>query len=457
MSGRVLVVDDTASNRIILKAKLAAQYYDVLLAEDGGEALARAAEMEPDIILLDVMMPGLDGFEVCRRLKASEALAHIPVVMVTALNSPEERLKGLEAGADDFLSKPFCDLALLARVRNLVRMKMMFDELRLREATTRELGLHALLAAEDPFSLAAGHALFVAGSAAHWAAEAAPALGIRTRFAHAPAAALAGLAGDIPDAVVLGPDLGGGEEGLRLVSALRARPETRHAAIICAVPGTDPAPAARLLDLGANDYILEPFERAELFARLGSQLRRKLLSDRLRSNLRDGLRLAMVDPLTGLFNRRYATRHLEAFAARARQSGRPFAALILDLDRFKAVNDRHGHDAGDEVLQEFARRLKDSVRSVDLVARLGGEEFLVAMPDVSAAVAAQVAERIRAAVETPDFRVRRGSARLRVTVSIGVALSHPGGEDALDPIRRADEALYASKNGGRNRVTMCAA
>ena len=145
MSGRVLVVDDVATNRLLLRAKLSSAYYDVVVAENGTQALEMARGEQPDMVMLDVMMPDMDGFQVCKTLKAAEETAHIPVIMVTALDTPEERIRGLEAGADDFLSKPFNDLALFARVRNLMRMKMMFDELRLRDMTSRELGLADLV------------------------------------------------------------------------------------------------------------------------------------------------------------------------------------------------------------------------------------------------------------------------------------------------------------------------
>ncbi|HEU0220878.1 MAG TPA: PleD family two-component system response regulator [Paracoccaceae bacterium] len=460
MSGRVLVVDDTATNRVLLRAKLAGAYYTVLTAESGAEALAMAESAEPDLILLDVMMPDMDGFEVCRRLKASERLHHVPVVMVTALNAPEEKLRGLEAGADDFLTKPVSDVALFARARNLLRMKMMFDELRFRDSTTRDLGLEVLFAEGEGFGEAGGHVLFVADSEVRsvgWAAEMAQKLSVRASACASGRSALDLVTEDAPDGVVISQRIGAEEDGRRLVSALRSQPETRQAAIIFAVEGDDVEVAAQALDLGASDYVLAPIDSAELAARLRSQLRRKFLSDRLRLNLRNGLMLATVDPLTGLFNRRYAERHLETFVARSRLSGKPFASLMLDLDRFKEVNDCYGHAAGDEVLKEFARRLQDNVRSMDLVARLGGEEFFVAMPDVDEAIAMQVAERIRAAVARPAFRLLGGTVPLRVTVSIGVSLSRPGESDAAATLRRADAALYASKARGRNQVTSSAA
>ncbi|MEX2250373.1 MAG: response regulator, partial [Parvibaculum sp.] len=149
MTARVLIVDDVPANLKLLDAKLTAEYFDVFKASSGPEALTAAKEQQPDIILLDVMMPGMDGFEVCRRLKAAPETVHIPVVMVTALDQPADRVQGLEAGADDFLTKPLNDLALFARVKSLVRLKMVTDELRMREATGQRIG--ALTAGGDNF------------------------------------------------------------------------------------------------------------------------------------------------------------------------------------------------------------------------------------------------------------------------------------------------------------------
>src|SRR3954466_259526 len=141
MTARVLVVDDVPANVKLLEEGLSAEYSDVVTASGGEEALASRERAECDLVLLDVMMPDMDGFEVCRRLKSNPQTHHIPVVMVTALDQPSDRVRGLEAGADDFLTKPVSDVALLARVRSLVRLKMAADELRMRAVTSREIGI----------------------------------------------------------------------------------------------------------------------------------------------------------------------------------------------------------------------------------------------------------------------------------------------------------------------------
>jgi two-component system cell cycle response regulator len=292
MSGRVLVVDDVATNRLLLRAKLSAAYYDVVVAENGTQALEMARSEQPDMIMLDVMMPDMDGFSVCEILKANEETAHIPVIMVTALDTPEERVRGLEAGADDFLSKPFNDLALFARVRNLMRMKMMFDELRLRDMTSRELGLTDFIAEQDTEQEQGGPILLAPPcfeQGADWAAQLRGRLSLPTIVTYSEREALNLARLELPDVFVVHQSLMEGGDGLRLLSALRSRPETRQSALILVVDSGDVETAAKGFELGASDYIESPFDVNELVARIRSQLRRKRYSDQLRTNVRNGL------------------------------------------------------------------------------------------------------------------------------------------------------------------------
>ena len=454
MSGRILVVDDIATNRMLLRARLSAAYYDVIQAESGPEALQKAVEFQPDIVLLDVMMPGMDGFQTCRELKANPATAHIPVVMVTALCERADRLRGLRSGADDFLTRPINDLALLSRVRNLLRAKFMFDELRLRERTTRDLGLDT-----DPVETTPppGRVMLLPGSRARGEFWRKSLTGQGFGEVTIPDNPAVLSPADMPDVFVIHAAPAPGRDGLRLVSQLRARPESRAAGIVLVVPEGDQVMAARGLDLGAGDHLFEPLDPAELIARIKGQLRRKQMSDRLRNSVSDSLRLAALDPLTGLFNRRYASRHLERIKARARRDGKGFALMMLDIDNFKQVNDRFGHAAGDRVLKEFAQRVQANLRGVDLVSRIGGEEFLVAMPDTSKAEARAASERLRRVIEATPFPCPGSVGGLPVTVSIGVTLGQPDSPAMEELIRQADRALYSAKARGRNTVTLFSA
>jgi two-component system cell cycle response regulator len=204
-------------------------------------------------------------------------------------------------------------------------------------------------------------------------------------------------------------------------------------------------------DLGADHVVVPGVTAPELAYRLRSLVRRKRAADRQRTRMQDSLRLALVDPLTGLYNRRYAAPQLTAIAARAAASDSTFAVMVVDLDRFKRVNDQHGHAAGDLVLVEVARRLSANLRDKDLLARIGGEEFLIVLPDSSMTDARSVAERLCHAVEERPIRLPSG-AGLTVTVSIGVAVS--GGAVSVEAVvEQADLALLQSKESGRNQVT----
>ena len=456
MTARVLVVDDILSNVKLLEAKLTAEYFEVLTAYNGLEALTKVDEHDPDIVLLDVMMPGMDGFEVCRRIKHNPTTAHLPVVMVTALDQPADRVAGLEAGADDFLTKPVDDAALFARVRSLVRLKMMTDELRMREATGQSMGL--LDPAQTLVDAApTGRILIVEDrpESVNWFTAALQPQNEVSAVDTFEEALVRVRGGDF-DLVVVSLSLRG-FDGLRLCSQLRSLPEGRNVPLLVLVSDGDRRKLNQALEMGVNDYLTRPVDKNELVARVRTQLRKKRYADRLRYNVQLSLEMAITDQLTGLHNRRYMGRHLDTLILSAERSGKPLAFLILDIDYFKAVNDTYGHDIGDEVLREFASRIAANVRGIDLACRYGGEEFVVVMPDTDLEFAATVAERLRRSVETTPFAISRAPNKLNVTISIGIAGSEGQGDDAEQLLHRADQALYRAKREGRNRVVAAAA
>jgi two-component system cell cycle response regulator len=456
MTARILVVDDIPANVKLLEAWLSAEYFDVLTAASGPEALAICQEGSCDIVLLDVMMPGMDGFEVCRRIKQNPKTAHIPVVMVTALDQPSDRVAGLDAGADDFLTKPVDDAALFARVRSLVRLKMMTDELRMRETTGQSMGL---LDPTDTLQDAnpSGRILIIEDrpeSVAWFAGALQPTheLSSVDTFEEA----LVRVRGGDYDLIIVSLGMRG-FDGLRLCSQLRSIPEARHVPILVVVSDGDRRKLTQALEMGVNDYLTRPVDRNELVARVRTQLRKKRYADRLRRNVQLSLEMAITDQLTGLHNRRYMSSHLDNLMAQATRSGRPLAFVIMDIDYFKSVNDNHGHDIGDEVLREFAKRIGANIRGIDLACRYGGEEFVVVMPETDASFAYAVAERLRKSIETTPIEISRAPGKLNITISIGIAASEGEGDTAEALLRRADQALYSAKRNGRNRVVADAA
>ena len=456
MTARVLVVDDILANVKLLEARLTAEYFDVLTATSGADALAICVEGQCDIVLLDVMMPGMDGFEVCRRLKADSATAHIPVVMVTALDQPADRVKGLEAGADDFLTKPVDEVALIARVRSLSRLKVTLDELRSRARTAANLGASNNLAnAIADKGLDASVLVVDDRPSSSERTVRALSLHHKVDVETEPQNALFRAAEGDYELMVISLSLRD-FDGLRLCSQLRSLERTRHLPILLIAELEESAKVLRGLDLGVNDYLTRPIDRNELIARSRTQVRRKRYTEALNNNLQASIELALVDSLTGLYNRRYLEMHLAEMLDQAKSRSRPLTLMILDIDYFKAVNDTYGHDAGDEVLRAFAQRVKNVVRGADLACRLGGEEFVVVMPDTGMETAGRIAERVRSAVQDSNFETGQPDRQIPVTVSIGLAqsLAEPD-PDML--FRRADRALYRSKNEGRNRVTADAA
>ena len=372
MSARVLVVDDILPNVKLLEAKLVSEYYDVITAGSGKEALEKVANDSPDIILLDVMMPEMDGFEVCQIVKEDPATAHIPVVMVTALTDAQDRVRGLEAGADDFLSKPINDTALMARVRSLVRLKMATDEWRIRENTANQLGVVGessnlmtepvenakILVVEDrdyeleKFKevLSADNDIVMGVSSG---ADAMNLIGVHDF-----------------DVVVVSLNLEE-EDGLRLSSHLKSNEKCRTIPIMMVAEQDDLSRVAHGLEIGAHDYLLRPIDRNEMLARTRTQVRRKRFQERLRSTYEVSLSMALTDSLTGLYNRRYLEVHLQKLLEKNLETKKTLCVLLADIDHFKSVNDTHGHNVGDEVLKIFAERFKDNIRSFDMVARLG--------------------------------------------------------------------------------------
>jgi two-component system cell cycle response regulator len=449
LSARILVVDDLEANRRLLQAKLTAAYYEVIFAQRGEEAVQLAKRARPDLILLDVMMPGgIDGYEACRRLKAQPETSHIPVVILTTLDDRENKVRGLEAGAEEFLTKPIDDIQLMARVKSLLSLKVVTDELRAREASGKRMGVIG----EDPSAAPTepqrprGNVLIVGDNATEIKA-------VRGALSteHRVSELAADPGGDPPDLLVVAAS-SRAFDGLRIIARMRSSELTRHLPILAIVESDDRARALRALELGAHDIIARPIDEDELVARARTLVRRKRSMDALRAKLDQSLELAITDQLTGLYNRRFMDAQLASLVQRAQCGGDTLAVMAIDIDHFKRCNDTFGHAVGDDVLREFSARVATNVRPSDLACRMGGEEFLVIMPRTSGDIACIAAERLRRVICSAPFRTPRLALPLEVTASIGVATFEPDDTpDAL--VQRADEALYESKRAGRNRVT----
>ena len=457
MVGKILIVDGVATNRIVFKVALGEAFYQPVLAANGESCLHLAREIAPDLILLDLALPDQSGVGLIYQLRADPATRDIPVLALAADDEAALRLLALQAGADDVLQKSVDHQSLLSRVRNLLRGREGFDRL---ASGTPGSGLLGFAEPVQTFAIRATVSI----------------LSDHPEAAQNQRKALAQLMPDklliqsreeafsdnnrsnddtVPDVFLIDASVGGNGNGLRLMSELRSRPTTRHSAVCLLQRKGSADSAAMAFDMGADDVVDDDVAPNELALRLQTLIRRKRRDDQLRETVQDGLRMAVIDPLTGLHNRRYAMPQLASIAGRAGVEATVFAVMVVDLDRFKSVNDRFGHAAGDAVLVEVAGRLQANLREGDLLARIGGEEFLIALPNTSFQDACSAADRLCRAIEEKPIQLGFAST-LHVTVSIGLAVSDEdfGAEPAPRIVDRADRALLTAKAEGRNKVTI---
>lgn len=424
----ILIVDNDSRNRRLLEAMLKPEGYLTQYAGSGQEALASISESAPDLILLDVMMPGMDGYEVASRLKSNPVTSNIPIIMVTAQIDRGARLAGLNAGAEDFLTKPVERAELWLRVRNLLRLKAYGDFLKHhrddleKEVRARTVDLQRFRTAMDA---TADGIMLISRNSMHFIEV------------NATACAMFGYAN--AELLQIGPaELGAGSlDELKMAYDELIAGHSEHAlaaSILIRQDGsTFQAEVHRQAQQSGTDWVIVVVVR--------DITERKLAENRLH-------RLAHFDVLTGLPNRALFYGTLQSTLALSQQNGWNVAVLFIDLDHFKNINDTLGHACGDVLLLQFGERLAQCVRLRDTVGRLGGDEFaiILVMPkDVQGAVL--VANKIKQALRTP-FLLK--GHEVVVTASIGIALSPVDTTDHDTIIRFADTAMYRAKLAGRD-------
>jgi len=442
---RVLVVDDEPINVKIIASCLENEGYEVFRAYDGKEALRITRESKPGLIILDVMMPGLDGFEVTKQLRQNPETNIIPIILLTALGATKDKVKGLNSGADDFLTKPTNFFELRARVRSLLKLKQLHEK----AFSINNSAAHLVYQGDD--TLKEKNIILIIEDDVIEAKKSSTILckaGYDTITSGTAQEAEEILNNAVPDLILLDimlPD----RSGIELLGTLRGKREFEHLPIIIVSSIDDLITKVKGIDTGADDYIVKPVNSLELIARVKSNIHKYKVQQRLIRNAEKLLLQSMTDPLTGLYNREYLQTVVVREMADSKRYGSVFSMILFDIDNFKSINDTCGHVSGDSVLRELGRILKDSIRINDVAARYGGDEFVVMLPNTTINAAAAVAEKLRQAVEGCSFT--NVSDRL-ITISIGV-IEGFAEEECLDSlIKRADEALYLAKGKGRNRV-----
>ena len=392
-------------------------------------------------------MPGMDGFEVTRRLKTDPVTATIPVVLITSLHGDQEKERGLEAGAEEFLNKPVNSGELKARVQSLMRLKRYREQLHTRSRSEGALMtprspdlpvqtpdvLPVVLVAEDNERDILLIQNYLAGEP------------LELRIVRDGKAALHEAQNSAIDLVLLDIFLPG-MNGFDVCRHLREIAGTRNTQIVVVTCLDDMESRVRGIRLGADDFLVKPVNREELCARVQALLKKKAYMDTLADRMESALSAAITDQMTGLFNHAYFKHFLDQEIRRAVRQRHPMSLLMIDIDNFKQYNDTHGHLAGDSVLHTVGRLIRNSIREVDFAARYGGEEFAVILPYTGREAASRIAERVRAAVlET----FKKGATP--VSVSLGGACFLNGSTTAEEFIERADRALYCAKATGKNR------
>ena len=462
VQGTILVLDGVSTNRIMLKVQLTAAWYQVAQGDKLAGLPALLRRVQPDLVLAALTLPDGTASDVKKLVRCDPQLRDVPVVAIAQQNDKTARLSALSDGLDDVLPYPFKDTYLLARVRSLLRARAETQDLRGRN-DVQSIGFSE---APDPF-LARTRTDRIAvltrsaSRGAIWRRALAEHSG-QTISTHTIPNLRGLLSGSIPDAIVV--DLDRDAHGLNLLTDLKSRNGTRKTAVIGVIADDNAALAADALDRGADAICMGGFCAHEISLRIGALVARKTQDDHMRAALRRGLEDSLIDPLTGLNNRRFALSALARTMARSRETGQSYAIMLADLDHFKSINDRFGHVAGDQILIEAAKRMKRDLGAGAFLARIGGEEFLIGMPDIIEAEAKRKADEICTRISSTPFVLPDVPTRLTVTVSVGLKLCDPhtnpnaeGPGAALGLIKCADQALYAAKRCGRNQVRLSAA
>lgn len=451
---KILIVDDEPLNTKLLAAQIPRDQYSVICTHSGQEAIEKAEEILPELILLDIMMPQMDGYEATRQLKAKASTSRIPIILITALQGTEDKIKGLEAGAEDFLSKPVNTVELLARINSMLRLKRYGEQLANRmqseeqiiggrtnssQLEARENCEGNILLVEDnekDINLIKGHLrdqsyeIFMAESGED---------------------AIEIVRENDVDLILLDILLPG-MDGFEVCQKLRGLEKESQPQVVMITCLDDLDSKIKGVELGVDDFLIKPINGRELRARIKSLLKKKKYLDRLQSHYKLALHSAIMDGLTGLYNHAYFKQALEIEIKKSVRQDYPTALMMLDLDNFKHFNDTYGHTAGDVILSEIAGLFRACVRETDLVARYGGEEFSIVLPYAGRQETLNIADRILQSVRNHQFVSSACSVIEPITVSGGIALCPSDAHNAPDLIQKADAMLYQAKKSGKDRV-----
>ena len=451
---KILLVDDDPKSLRFYEAILGDKNYDLLKAVTGREALELTKTHLPDLILLDIILPDIDGLEVTRRIRKDAAAKNIPIILITSLDDSETKAIGIESGAEELLNKPVRPVELKARVNSMIRLKQYRDQVAVRQLSfqVQERGAKS---AEKPAESKDAQPLVLLvednENDIQFVLETLKDQPCRIEVLKTGKDVLPRVQkGDI-DLILLDillPETDGFEVCRRL-KASEAAKDIQVVIISCL---TDLDSKIKGIELGAEEFLVKPLMPRELVARVRVLLEKKGHVDKLRSHLETAMDSAKIDWLTGLNNHGSFKVFLGHELKRASRQRYPVSLILIDIDDFKLCNDTLGHAAGDAFLRELAQVITGQIREVDLAARYGGEEFAVILPYAANPVGRKVAKRIHDAVISHPFAASPSESFRHLTVSIGMAVFPSDAWTIEDLIEQADQMLYKAKQNGKNQV-----
>ncbi len=448
---KILIVDDDPLDVKLLDASLSSEDYKVFNAHDGSTALEKIETIQPDLILLDIIMPGIDGYEVTRRLKTSTKTRDIPIILITSLTGTDDKSKGMQAGADEFLNKPVNTTELLARVKSLIRLKKYHEQLNSRNksevsfvksphsiaSSIPEKEMPVILLAEDnenDLRLLRAH---LNGQS------------YQIKYVKTGEEALSFCLKQKADLLILDVILPG-INGFDVCRQLKNNDATKKIQILMVTSLNDLESRIKGIEFGADDFLIKPIHKDEFIVRVTALLRKKSYLDMLSKKYESTLYAAITDKLTCLYNRDYFNHFIDYEIKRCDRQNQTIGLVMIDIDDFKTVNDTYGHLTGDRILEKFGILIKNQIREIDLAARYGEEKFAVVLPYVNQAHAESIAERIRNSVSAFDFFNQQEEPALKITISLGIALYPEHAKTVADLIEKAGKALYCAKKDGKN-------
>ncbi|QPM90091.1 GGDEF domain-containing response regulator [Pseudooceanicola algae] len=460
MPGRILIVDDDVSRRITLAARLSGAFYDIRIAGSDEEAFALMQQWKPGVILVSDQLAAPPILSFLRIVRKDPRCSDTTIFVVTAAWAQGGRAALLAAGADDVIPRSEPEEVFHARLRSHERARAMIEALQLRgdDGDTPPLPGFFEAPAHFPGLIPVTIVPPDSAASAEWEIALSDQKALSLRMVPvdriATRSSVAEEMDDKPRLLVLGLAPGNERKMLRAIAELRSQRNAPETEILLIAPDATPETVRQGYDIGASSVMIGQFEPVEVIARLGNLQRRMSRRKCLRMALTDGMRASVIDPLTGLYNRRFALPRLSQLAQNAGRNASPYAVCVLDIDHFKTVNDRFGHIVGDIALQNLAGLLRDNLRPCDLLARIGGEEFLVMLPETGPNESLYIAGQLCETIRRSPIPIGEGQAPLNLTISLGLTIGHRGQRSAEELIADADSALYSAKRSGRDQVAL---